>query len=293
MSDREEKVVNQNIIQWYPGHMAKAKREIKEKMKMIDLVIELKDARIPNASTNPIIDEIVGNKPRLILLCKSQMADLEVTREWMNWYAQKNLIALDIDSLSGYHIKEVYNYARLALKDTFALRKSKGISSQTIKAIILGIPNVGKSTLINTLAKRKATTVGDKPGVTKNQTWIKINSEFFIMDTPGILWPKFEDPEVGVKLAMCGSIKDELLDMEYLAVKSIEYMKRYYPHFLEQRYQVGIMDTDLMIMEIGKKRGFLLKGGIVDYERVYKMLLLELRSLKIGRMSYERPEEFI
>ncbi len=278
------------VIQWYPGHMAKAKREITEKMKLIDLVIELKDARIPYSSTNPMIDEIVGNKPRLILLCKAGMADPVVTKLWMDWYRGQGLIALDIDSLTGYHIKDVYSYACQALKDVFFQRRNKGITSKTIKAIILGIPNVGKSTLINTLAKRKATNVGDRPGVTKNQTWIKINNDFFIMDTPGILWPKFEDQQVGLKLAMCGSIKDEILDLQNLATESLRYLADYYPTYITNRYGIDVKEIESMLLEIGKKRGFLLKGGEIDLERVYRMLLLEIRGMKIGRMSYERPE---
>ncbi|MDE6408161.1 MAG: ribosome biogenesis GTPase YlqF, partial [Anaeroplasmataceae bacterium] len=213
-------------IQWFPGHMAKAKREISEKVKLVDLIIELKDARIPYASTNPMIAEIVGDKPRLIVLCKSSLADPTVTKEWMEYYASKGIISLDIDSITGYHTKDILKYATIALKEVFEKRRAKGITSQTIKAMILGIPNVGKSTLINTLAKRKATTVGDRPGVTKNQTWIKITDTLYLLDTPGILWPKFEDQEVGLKLAMCGSIKDEILDLNGLVLASLDYISK-------------------------------------------------------------------
>jgi ribosome biogenesis GTPase A len=277
------------VIQWFPGHMAKAKREISEKIKLIDLVIELKDARIPYSSTNPMIDEIVGNKPRLILLCKSSIADPAITKEWIEYYRKNNIIALDIDSITNYHTKDVYKYACMALKETFENRRKKGILSKQIKAIILGIPNVGKSTLINSLAKRKATNVGDRPGVTKHQTWIKINDEFFIMDTPGILWPKFEDQIVGLKLAMCGSIKDEILDLENIVLESVAYLAANYPEMLIKRYGITITEPLDMLEQIGKKRGFLLKGGVVDMERVHKMFLIELRGMKIGAMSYERP----
>ncbi|MDE7100392.1 MAG: ribosome biogenesis GTPase YlqF, partial [Anaeroplasmataceae bacterium] len=257
------------VIQWYPGHMAKTKREVLEKMKMIDLVIELKDARIPYSSTNPLIDEIIGTKPRLILLCKSSMADESITKEWMNYYEQKGCLALDIDSITGYHIKDVYSYARVAMKEVFQKREAKQIKSKSIKAMILGIPNVGKSTLINTLAQRKATNVGDKPGVTKNQTWIKIKEEFYILDTPGILWPKFEDQEVGLKLALCGSIKEEILNLDELAYQAISMLAKNYPSLLKERYQIELSDDPVLMLEqIGKKRGFLSKGGIVDLERV-------------------------
>ncbi|MDE6661068.1 MAG: ribosome biogenesis GTPase YlqF [Anaeroplasmataceae bacterium] len=278
-------------IQWFPGHMAKAKREISEKIKQVDLIIELKDARIPYASTNPMISEIVGNKPRLILLCKSSLADPAVTKAWMEYYASKGIISLDIDSITGYHTKDILKYATLALKDVFEKRKAKGITSKTIKAMILGIPNVGKSTLINTMAKRKATTVGDRPGVTKNQTWIKIREDLYLLDTPGILWPKFEDQEVGLKLAMCGSIKDEILDLNGLVLRSLDYISKYYPLQLKNRYKIEITDSLSMQEQIGKNRGFLSKGGIVDLERTNRMFINELRGMKIGAMSYERPED--
>ena len=279
------------VIQWFPGHMAKARREISEKIKLVDLIIELKDARIPYSSTNPMINEIVGNKPRLILLCKSSMADSAITQQWIEYYKKNNIIALDIDSITGYHIKDVVKYAGYALKETFENRRKKGITSKTIKAMILGIPNVGKSTLINALAKRKATNVGDRPGVTKNQTWIKVSDDLFLLDTPGILWPKFEDQMVGLKLAMCGSIKDEILDLENIVLKSIEYLAECYPQLLINRYGIEITETEDILNQIGVKRGYLLKGGIVDVERVNKIFILELRGMKIGAVSYERPEE--
>lgn len=282
-----------NPIQWFPGHMAKAKREIKEHIKLVDLVIELKDARIPYSSTNPMVDEIVGNKPRLILLCKSSIADPKVTKMWMEYYKSKNIISLDIDSITGYNIKNVVPYARLAIKEVFLKRESKGIKSKQIKALIIGIPNVGKSTLINTLAKRKAVAVGDRPGVTKSQTWIKITDDLFLLDTPGILWPKFEDQMVGIKLAMCGSIKDEILDLDYLCIESIKYIKDTYPDLLKSRYNLTELNDDpyIILDEIGKKRGCILKGGITDRERTETIILNELRGMKIGAMSYEKPED--
>ena len=278
-------------IQWFPGHMAKARREIGEKIKMVDLVIELKDARIPYSSTNPMIDEIVGNKPRLILLCKSSIADPNITKEWMQYYSENNILSLDIDSLTGHNMSKVVQYARLALKELFEQRQRKGIINKQIKAVILGIPNVGKSTLINTLAKRKAVAVGDKPGVTKTQTWIKVTNDLQLLDTPGILWPKFEDQMVGLKLAMCGSIKDEILDLEALAAKSIEYLAINYPENLKNRYNLKELDTDpyMVIEQIGRNRGCLLKGGICDTSKACTIIMNELRSMKIGAMSYERP----
>ena len=287
----KESTVKTNI-NWFPGHMAKARREIGEKLTLVDLVIELKDARIPYASTNPMIDDIVGNKPRLILLCKSSLADKEVTQQWISYYKEQRILALDIDSIAGYHIKDIYSYATLALKDVFAKRKERQITSKTIKAIILGIPNVGKSTLINALAKRKATVVGDRPGVTKNQTWIKITNDLYLLDTPGILWPKFEDQSVAIRLAMCGAIKDDILDINALVLASIAYIVDLYPKALKDRYRVDIVeDLEQIQQQIGKNRGFLSKGGAVDLERTNRMFLNELRGMKIGAMSYERPDK--
>lgn len=287
----KESTVKTNI-NWFPGHMAKARREIGEKLTLVDLVIELKDARIPYASTNPMIDDIVGNKPRLILLCKSSLADKEVTQQWISYYKEQGILALDIDSIAGYHIKDIYSYATLALKDVFAKRKERQITSKTIKAIILGIPNVGKSTLINALAKRKATVVGDRPGVTKNQTWIKITNDLYLLDTPGILWPKFEDQSVAIRLAMCGAIKDDILDINALVLASIAYIVDLYPMALKDRYRVDIVeDLEQIQQQIGKNRGFLSKGGAVDLERTNRMFLNELRGMKIGAMSYERPDK--
>jgi ribosome biogenesis GTPase A len=264
-----------NPIQWFPGHMAKAKREIKENIKLVDLIIELKDARIPYSSTNPMVDEIVGNKPRLILLCKSSIADPKITKEWMDYYKSLNILSLDIDSITGYNVKNVVPYARLALKEVFEKRESKGIKSKQIKALIIGIPNVGKSTLMNTLAKRKVVAVGDRPGVTKSQTWIKITDDLFLLDTPGILWPKFEDQTVGLKLAMCRSIKDEILDMEYITDESVRYLSHNYPNLLKDRYNLEELNEDPIevLKEIGKKRGCMLKGGLIDLDRVRTILM--------------------
>ena len=285
-------VSNQYNIQWFPGHMAKARREISQMMKLVDLVIELKDARIPYSSTNPMINDIIGNKPRLILLNKSDMADKRITNDWIKYYKDNNIIALDIDSITGYNIKNIIPYAKIVLADEFKRREAKGIKKTSIRAMILGIPNVGKSTLINKLAKRKAVNVGDKPGVTKTQSWIKISPELDLLDTPGILWPKFEDENVGIKLAMCGSIKDDILDLAALSVKSLDYLKENYPDNLKNRYGLEDISIDSyeLLEVIANKRGCILKGGIPDLERVEKLIMNELRDLKIGRMSYEKPE---
>ena len=280
------------IINWFPGHMAKARREITESLSKVDIIFELYDARIPYSSKNPMIDEIVGNKPRLVLLNKANIADPKITKEWIQYYNNKNILALDIDSITGYNINKINSYAIKALEETFQKRAKKGIISKTIKAMILGIPNVGKSTLINKLSKRKATVVGDKPGVTKSQTWIKVTEDLFLLDTPGILWPKFEDQMVGVKLAMAGSIKDDILNLEEITLLSIDYLKNNYPKNLMERYNLDeLKDTKEEIFDdICKKRGCILKNNVLDYNRASVLFMNDLRNVRIGALSYERPE---
>ncbi len=280
---------NNSIIQWFPGHMAKARREITEALGKVDIVFELYDSRIPYSSKNPMVDEIVKNKPRLVLLNKANIADEKVTKDWIEYYKNKGILALDIDSISGYNIGKIASYANKALVEVFQKREKKGIKSKQIKAMIIGIPNVGKSTLINKLAKRKATNVGDKPGVTKAQSWIKVNEDLFLLDTPGVLWPKFEDQMVGLRLAICGSIKDDILNTIEIATGAINIIKERYSSLLIERYKLeDIKDNDLDVLsDIAFKRGCLLKGGEPDLLRAATLLINDIRSIRIGRMSYE------
>ena len=277
-------------INWYPGHMAKAKNELINEIKLVDLVIEIKDARIPISSTNPMVDEIAKNKPRLILLNKALMADEKVTKEWIDYYNKNGIIALDIDCIAKYNINKIEKYAKLALKEVFEKRKSRGIKGEQIKAMIIGIPNVGKSTLINTLANKKKTVVGNKPGVTKIISWIKATEDLFILDTPGILWPKFSD-EIGVNLAICGSIRDDILNIDDVLVKSLDYIKVNYKDMLMKKYDLEYLEEDSykIIEEIALKKGMLLQGAKVDFMRAVTMIINDLRSVKVGRISYERP----
>ena len=270
--------------------MAKAKREIIESLAKVDIVFELYDARIPFSSKNPMVDEIVKNKPRLVLLNKSSIADKKTTKKWIDYYKEQGVLALDIDSINGYNINKIVDYSKIALKETYEKREKKGIKSKQIKALIIGIPNVGKSTLINKLAKRKATNVGDKPGVTKAQSWIKVSDDLFLLDTPGVLWPKFEDQMVGLRLAICGSIKDDILDKIDIAYGAIEIIKERYPDLLKERYKLDALDSNEEIMEaIAKNRGCLLKGGEADILRCATLLLNDIRNIRIGAMSYEEP----
>lgn len=282
---------NINTINWYPGHMAKAKKELMEMVKLVDLIIELKDARIPLSSTNPLIDEIAKNKARLILLNKAGMADEKITKEWMDYYKKNNIISLDIDCITKYNVKNIEKYAALALKELFAKREAKGIKSKQIKAMILGIPNVGKSTLINTLSNKKKTNVGNKPGVTKIISWLKVSNDLFILDTPGILWPKFEE-NIGYNLALCGAIKDDILNLEDVVIKGLDYILVNYKDLILKRYDLKedeYKDSIDFINKVALKKGLLMQGGIPDYQRSLVLILNDIRLIKVGRMSYERP----
>lgn len=282
---------NSKVIQWFPGHMAKAKREIIESLNKVDVVFELYDSRIPLSSKNPMVDEIVKNKPRIVLLNKANIADKKTTKLWIDYYNNKGILALDIDSISGYNINKIVDYAYKALKETFEKREKKGIKSKQVRALIIGIPNVGKSTLINKLAKRKATNVGDKPGVTKAQSWIKVTDDLFLLDTPGVLWPKFEDQMVGLRLAICGSIKDDILDTLEISYGAIEIIKVRYPELLKTRYNLSNLSSNEEILaDIAKNRGCLLKGGNPDLLRAATLFLNDIRNIRIGAMSYEEPE---
>lgn len=281
-------------IQWYPGHMARAIREIKENSNKIDLVIELRDARIPYSSKNPVIEEILGNKPRLILLNKSSLADNKVTNDWIEYLRSESTLALAVDSISGYNLKKIFSASKELLKEKIERNKSRGIMVTKIRAMVVGIPNVGKSTFINKVTKRHAAITGDRPGVTKAQKWVKINDDFILLDTPGILWPKFEDQKVGLNLAVCGSIKDEILQISRIVNYAINYLVQNYPSNLLQRY--GLEDSALQLSseeildQIALNRHALLKGGIPDVERIYAVVLNDIRSSRLGAVSFEKPE---
>lgn len=281
-------------IQWYPGHMAKAKREIIEKLKLVDIVIELLDARIPLSSRNPLIDEIVNQKPRLILLNKSDLADSKIVDEWISFFKEKGIKALPINSISGKGLANIANEAENLVSDKIDAMIRKGINPRAVRAMILGIPNVGKSSLINRLANKGIAKTGDRPGVTKGQQWIKINKSLELLDTPGILWPKFEDQEVGLRLAATGAIKDELLHFDDIALFIVNYFRDNYPDRLKERYKLSELADDgiKVIEEIGKKRGCLIPGGNIDFDKAAEIIIRELRSGKLGQFCLERPSNF-
>ncbi|KIQ95276.1 Ribosome biogenesis GTPase A [Anoxybacillus thermarum] len=278
-------------IQWFPGHMAKAKREVTEKLKLIDIVFELVDARIPMSSRNPLIDEIVANKPRIMLLNKADMADPDVTKQWIDFFAAQQIEAIAIDSQSGTGVKQIVTVAKEKLRPKFEKMMAKGIKRpRAMRALIVGIPNVGKSTLINRLAGKHIAKTGDTPGVTKAQQWIKVGKELELLDTPGILWPKFEDEEVGFKLATTGAIKDTILNLQDVAVYALRFLAAHYPDRLKERYALSDIPEDIVVLfdEIGKRRGCLAAGGVVDYDKVAELVLRDIRTEKLGRLSFDR-----
>jgi ribosome biogenesis GTPase A len=286
-------------IQWFPGHMTRARREIQAKLKLIDVVIELLDARIPLSSRNPMIDEILQSKPRLVLLNKHDLADPEVTAKWVAYFAERGLQALPVDSANGNQLKEITTRCKELFGAKIATQIRKGINPRAVRALIVGIPNVGKSTLINRMAGRKIAATGDKPGVTKGQQWIKVGSEMELLDTPGILWPKFEDQQVGLRLAATGAIKEELLHISDIALYLVRYLTSHYGPSLQERYGINklpenVQDTDAIVEimeEIGRKRGALLSGGRVDLEKASLIILREARAGKMGRISLESPDD--
>lgn len=288
-------------IQWFPGHMTRARRQIEEKLKLIDVAIELLDARIPMSSRNPMVDTILKGKPRLVLLNKLDLADPAATADWVAFFKDKGLDALPIDAVTGSGVRDIVPRCRTLMAHKIEAQLRKGMNPRAIRALIVGIPNVGKSTLINRLAGRKVAATGDKPGVTKGQQWIKMaGGELELLDTPGILWPKFEDEDVGFRLAAIGSIKEEILSSEEVAFYTVRYMAGAYPEAIKERFGISELPGDLSdldavagIMEaIGRKRGCIVSGGRVDLGKASITFLRELRAGKLGRISLERPADW-
>ena len=279
-------------IQWFPGHMAKARRQVTEKLKLIDIIFELVDARLPLSSRNPMIDEIIQHKPRLVLLNKADMADKQVTKEWIHYFQEKNITALAINSHTGTGMKEIVTAAQGILAEKFERYKARGAKPGAIRAMIVGIPNVGKSTLINRLAKKNIAKTGNTPGVTKAQQWIKVGKELELLDTPGILWPKFEDQEVGQKLALTGAIKDAVLNLEDVALFGINFLEEKYPARLKEWLKIeGELPQDIVgkFDLIGEKKGLFMGNREIDYDKVTDLIIRDIRNEKFGPLSLERP----
>lgn len=278
-------------IQWFPGHMAKARKEIVEKLKIIDIIIELLDARIPISSRNPMINEIVMQKPRLVLLNKYDLADPKIVKKWIDYFHQEGLEAIPISSSNGKGIANITKQSENLIKEKREKMISRGINPRPVRAMILGIPNVGKSTLINRLASRHIANTGDRPGITKGQQWIKVGNSIDLLDTPGILWPKFEDKQVGYRLAATNAIKDELFHFDEIALFIIEYFRKNYPEYLEKRYNLSVISEDNIeiINEIGKRRGCLIPGGEIDFDKTSELIVRDLRTGKLGQFCLEEP----
>lgn len=279
-------------IQWYPGHMTKAKRQMQEDLKLIDLIIELVDARVPLSSRNPDIDQLGQNKSRLILLNKADLADERQNEAWKEYFQSKGFYVVKVDSRNGAGMKTIQNVIQEACKEKIERDRRRGIKNRPIRAMVAGIPNVGKSTFINTFAGKACAKTGNKPGVTKGKQWIRLNKNVELLDTPGILWPKFEDQLVGIRLACVGSIKDDILNIEELALWLLEKLKKDYPGFLEKRYGISEEGTPLETLEaIAKARGCLKRGEELDYVKSSGLIFDDFRGGKIGRITLEWAEQ--
>ena len=279
-------------FQWYPGHMTKAKRMMQENIKLIDLIIELADARIPESSRNPDIDELGKNKSRVILLNKADLAEESWNRAWADYYREKGYLAVNVNSRKNGTMKPVQEVIREACKEKIERDRRRGILNRPVRAMVVGIPNVGKSTFINSLAGKACAKTGNTPGVTKGKQWIRLNRQVELLDTPGILWPKFEDQQVGMMLAFIGSIKDELLNTEELAAELILRLNQDYPGVLERKYQIiADQDTYAVLERIAKSRHCLLRGNELDTEKAALLMLDDFRSGRLGRLTLEYPPE--
>ena len=279
--------------QWYPGHMMKAKRMMQENIKLIDLVIELVDARIPMSSRNPDIDELSKNKSRIILLNKSDLADGRYNTEWTEYFKEKGFHVLEINSKTGSGVEAIQGLVQEACKEKIERDRKRGIKNRPVRAMVVGIPNVGKSTFINAFAGRACAKTGNKPGVTKGKQWIRLNQNLELLDTPGILWPRFENQEVGERLAMIGSINDEILHADELAFALLKYVMREYPGLIGKRYEIEeTQDSYETLAQICVSRKCFLKGEEPDMIRAAKMVTEDVRSGRIGRITLERPEEW-
>lgn len=283
-----------NNINWYPGHMAKTRRLIDENLKLIDVVVEILDARVPVSSRNPDFDTLFAAKPRVVVMNKFDLADERATAAWEKWYRDNGARVLLTNSLNGKGVDRLAGEVKLAIADKLARDAARGVT-KAVRLMVVGIPNVGKSSLINRLAGRASAKTGDRPGVTRGKQWIRLKNGMELLDTPGILWPKFEDQRTGMHLAFIGSIRDEIMDVETLACHLLEYLRDYYAPLLVQRYK---LDGDISALEgyelleyIGKKRGFVVSGGEIDTYRAANVILDEFRAAKIGRVTLEWPPE--
>lgn len=289
----EEKGFQRTNINWFPGHMAKTRRIIKESLSLVDAVTEVIDARIPLSSSNPELSSLISAKPRIVLLNKCDLADKNTTDKWISYYKKSGVAALAVDCRTGKGLNKYADTVREILKDKIRQNEEKGMPGKALRIMVVGIPNTGKSSFINRMARAAKTKVADKAGVTRRNQWVPLGNGLELLDTPGVLWPKFEDPAVGERLAFIGSVKDKILDTQLLAVRFLEVMKADYPERLEERYKISGFENSepWEILEmIGKKRGMIIKGGEIDAERAAVTVLDEYRAGKLGTISLEKPE---
>lgn len=280
--------MNMNI-NWYPGHMKKTRKDIINSLKLVDVVVEIIDARIPKSSRNPLLDEIIGNKKRIIIMNKEDLADPKINLMWKEEFKKQSIPSIKLNSKQKINTKLIYDTAKELLKEKFQKNEEKNIEDKTIRMMVVGIPNSGKSTFINNVAQRKGAKVGNRPGVTTQKQWIKTQEDIKLLDTPGVLWPKF-DNETGLNLSFTHAIKDEVLNVEDLAFKFLEKMKEMYPYNLEERYEVDVNKETIEIFDqIAKKRGAILRGNEIDYTRCANIIMNDFRTGKLGRISLERP----
>ena len=287
MSENRDNVINKSVINWYPGHMAKTKREVTEKLDLIDIVFEVIDARIPFSSKNKDIDKMIKNKKRIIIMTKIDLCDMNVTEKWVKYYKELGYEVIMVDLINRKNIKEIFNATDKLSKELNEARNKKGLKPRKTRILILGIPNVGKSTLINTLVGKKATNVGNRPGVTKHLEWIRINDKLELLDTPGILWPKLDNQEIALNLASMTAIKEEILDLDDVSVYIINKMLKLYPEQILDRYKFNKDDEIIDILDkIGKKIGAI-RNNEVDYDKVYTTILKDLREGYLGKVTFD------
>lgn len=279
-------------VQWFPGHMAKTRRIIQSSLNLVDGVVELVDARIPYSSSNPELEQIIKNKPRIVLLNKCDVADSNATKIWIDYYKSRNIYALPVDCRTGKGLNAFIPIVKKALAKTLEKNIAKGMSGKALRLMVVGIPNTGKSSFINRMAGNAKAKVADKAGVTRQQQWFPVGNGIELLDTPGVLWPKFDDPEVGDRLAFTGAVKDEVTDIESLSCRLLEVLSKTRPQAITERYKLDSVDglQGWEILElIGKKRGFLVRGGEIDYERTAVMLCDEFRGGRLGKITLELP----
>ena len=286
---------NKTNINWYPGHMAKTKRLINEKKDLIDVVFEVIDARIPYSSRIKDIDNIIKNKPKLLIMTKIDLCDMDETKKWMSYYEELGYYVIGVDLKNNKNIDKIIDKSKEILNELNEIKQNRGINKKTLRALIIGIPNVGKSTLINRLVGKKAAAVGNKPGVTKNLGWIRIGGFLELLDSPGILWPKLDNKTVALNLASMAAIKEEILPIDEVAIYILNVLSKYYPVFLKERYDIDAIDKDNIIDTldiIGKKRGAIIKGGEIDYKKVYNLIMKDLTEGLLGPITFDRFDSF-